>query len=137
VRGWRERIAADFDPIETYREMNRSLERAYRNLTFKEALSVSSLSPLPFLILAAGMYVGRVWGFISMAFAEAVSSGPPLGMSQHSFDAIAIILASTVAILFLGLFWAGYIGKPKNQAAAHVVQHMVTFISGALLGLKA
>ena len=74
---------------------------------------------------------------VKVALADERSFSPPLGLPQSIFTDLVIGLAFLFNILVIGLFYAGYIAKPKNQGAANAVSHLVTFLSGAFLGIKA
>jgi hypothetical protein len=81
--------------------------------------------------------VGRYLTVIKSALAADHAFSPPLGLSQPVFTSIVLGFAVLFGILVLGLFYVGYIAKDKNQSAANAVSHLVTFLSGALLGVRA
>jgi hypothetical protein len=112
-------------------------EAIYKQMSFKEAIATFSHTPLMFLILAVGAYTAKYIRIVSEAFAQGTTFVPPLGLSQQVFTYIVVMIAVLFAFLVCGLFWAGFVAKPKSAAAATVVQHLVTFLSGALLGIKA
>ena len=89
-----------------------------------------------FALISVGAFFGKFANLIGTALAQPSTFTPPLGLSQPAFSGIVILFATLFAILVLGLLWAGYFAKPKSLPAAAVIQHLVTFLSGALLGLK-
>jgi len=74
---------------------------------------------------------------VKVALADERSFSSPLGLPQSIFTDLVIGLAFLFNILVIGLFYAGYIAKPKNKGAANAVSHLVTLLSDALLGIKA
>jgi len=119
---------------ERYQALSQLQGTLYQQLSFKNA--ISTIRPEPFYFLTTGLFVlgMKVASFISSAYAEGFTL--PLNMSQKDFSIVVFMLVGVFILLLLGLFWAGFIAKPKSAAAASAVQHMVTFLAGAILGIK-
>jgi hypothetical protein len=120
------RVSGAKERLEAYRAAKERLEAIYRQMQFKEAISTFSSAPIMFLMLMVGAYASQYIHIISNAFADTTFVAP-LGLSQQVFTSIVIMMAVLFAALVCGLFWAGFVAKPKSPTAATVVQHLVTF----------
>jgi hypothetical protein len=118
-----------------YQSTNR-LRSMYSLLTFKQTLRVFPKEPLSFMIIVLGIVLSRYISIISTALADPRTYTPPLGLSQPVFTGIVIMFSVILVMLVSGLFWAGFIAKRKSLDAANVIVHLVTFLSGALLGTR-
>jgi hypothetical protein len=128
----REKLTA----LDFYLKLQKISSSVYGNLTFLEALHTFPRAPI---FAFGGWYFVSIIQYLAnhgAAHAQAASFNPPLGLPQSIFNYIVVMFSSLFALLVAGLFWAGYINRPKNAGAAGVLQHLVTFLSGALLGLK-
>jgi hypothetical protein len=123
--------------LDAYFAVRATEHKIYKEMDFRSAIRTFSRAPVSFGLMAAGVYLSKYFSFITQALADTHGFVPPLGLSQGIFSGIVITLAGLFVILVLGLFWAGFLAKPKSPSAAVIVQHLVTFLSGALLGIKA
>jgi hypothetical protein len=109
----------------------------FAHLTTWEAIRTFPSQSIVAISAVVGVYLGQYLHIVKAALADEHSFSPPLGLPQSIFTDLVIGIAILFAILVLGLFYSGYIAKPKNQGAANAVSHLVTFLSGALLGVRA
>jgi hypothetical protein len=122
--------------LDVYLQLQKISNSVYGDLTFFEALHTFPRAPM---VAFAGWYFVWIIQYLAnhgAAHAQAASFNPPLGLPQSIFNYIVVMFSCLFALLVAGIFWAGYINKPKNAGAAAVLQHLVTFLSGALLGLR-
>lgn len=123
--------------IVRYKQLESRLAREFGKLTTYEALSLFPKPSFAALCTAIGIYAVNYVSFFRQAFAADQAFVPPLGLSHSAFTAIVMLFAGLFSVLVLGLFYVGYIAKPRNQGAANAVAHLITFLSGALLGIRA
>ena len=84
------------------------------------------------MLLTGGVYSSKLLPIIGHALASDTMSTGPTGWV---YDTIILMFAALVALIVAGLFYAGFVAKPKNTVAATAVAHFVTFASGVLMGL--
>ena len=122
--------------LEDYRNKVREAAAIFAQLTTRESVRTFPSYSTAAFVAVSGVYFGRYFPLVKQALANERAFTPPLGLPQSVFTGFVIGFAALFCVLVLGLFYAGYIAKPKNQSAANAVSHLVTFLSGALLGIK-
>jgi hypothetical protein len=125
-------VEEDGNKLDKYNAAKSAAANIFADLTPVQAIRTLSPNTILAVLAAFGVYAGKHITVIRSAFAQTHTFVPPLGLSQDKFTAIVIGFLILAGLLFIGLFYAGYIGKPKNQAAANTVNHFAIFVSGAL-----
>lgn len=125
---------APFTDLAAYRSAVHLSATIFAKLNTQDALRTFPAHTLTALFAVVGVYAGPYIHLISQAFASEQLYQPPLGLPQNIFTGIVLIFVALLVVLILGLFYVGYILKPKNQSAANAVSHLVVFLAGALLG---
>lgn len=132
----------NYAPIQVYRHLQSEAGQAFSRLSSRDALRTFPRPAIAAMLLTCGVYAGKLLPIIEHALAQPsrglapTTFTPPWGLDQGTFTGIVVFFVVLFAILIGGLFWAGYVAKPKSAAAASVVNHIATLLAGIGLGLK-
>jgi hypothetical protein len=111
-------------------------EELYTYLSPSDALKTFPKGSIAAFLITLGMYSGRYLVLIKSALADQPTFLPPFGLPQSVFTVVILGFILLFFVLVLGLFYAGFLAKKKSQPAANAVSHLVTFLSGTLLGIR-
>lgn len=113
-----------------YEQAERLTSHEFAKLNVREALSFFPRTSIAAVLAAAGFYAAKYLAIVPQALAATHTPIPP-----PIVGAVVLIFAIVFAVVFLGILYAGFLAREKNEVAAHITGHLATFISGAVLGL--